>query len=158
MWTCPKCHAKVEPAYEVCWRCGTSPEGVEDPSFVRADEAGPIETAPLILGRKPGSDAKDALTTEFAGPGAADLVECYLARLSHSRSLAGTASLCAAILGIVLIPLIILTELFSGPPSAVLGYYLLTLLVVVILELVAFGFGIAGKGARSPGNWGWGSQ
>jgi len=89
MWTCPKCHAKVEPAYEVCWRCGTSPEGVEDPSFVRADEAGPIETAPLMPGLKPGADVDDGLMIEAVGPAKADLVECYLARdVVQARDLA----------------------------------------------------------------------
>ena len=43
MWTCPKCGAKVDPSFEVCWQCGTTREGVEDPNFVRADETPPIE-------------------------------------------------------------------------------------------------------------------
>ena len=47
MWTCPKCHAKVDPSFEVCWKCGTTPDGVEDPTFVRADDAGPIEDPPV---------------------------------------------------------------------------------------------------------------
>jgi hypothetical protein len=42
MWTCPKCGEKVEDSFEVCWSCGTTPGGVEDPSFVTADEAAPI--------------------------------------------------------------------------------------------------------------------
>src|SRR3954449_1610508 len=72
MWTCPKCGTKVDPAYEACWHCGTSSEGVEDPGFVRADEAGPIETPP-----------------PFSGPGPAYLVECYLARdVLQARDLA----------------------------------------------------------------------
>ena len=89
MWSCPKCGAKVDPAYEVCWQCGTSPEGVEDPGFVRADEAGPIETPPLIAGIQSGADVEDGLTIEGAGPGPADLVECYLARdVVQARDLA----------------------------------------------------------------------
>ncbi|WP_435007130.1 DUF2007 domain-containing protein [Tundrisphaera lichenicola] len=48
MWTCPKCASKVDPSFEVCWNCGTSPDGVVDPSFVRADDAGPIESDPII--------------------------------------------------------------------------------------------------------------
>lgn len=43
MWTCPKCHATVDAEFEVCWQCGTSPQGVEDPTFRRADDTGPIE-------------------------------------------------------------------------------------------------------------------
>jgi hypothetical protein len=80
VWICPKCNAKVDPALEVCWRCGTTPAGLEDPDFVRADEAGPIETQRLMPGLKLETDAGDELTTDVVGPGAADLVECYLAR------------------------------------------------------------------------------
>jgi hypothetical protein len=42
MWTCPKCHAAVDDQFEVCWQCGTNQQGVEDPTFVKADDAGPI--------------------------------------------------------------------------------------------------------------------
>ena len=37
MWTCPKCAVKVDHSYEVCSRCGTTPQGIEDPNFVPAD-------------------------------------------------------------------------------------------------------------------------
>ena len=37
MWTCPKCGTKVDPSFEVCWKCGTTADGVEDPTFVAAD-------------------------------------------------------------------------------------------------------------------------
>ena len=33
MWACPKCREKVEPNFDVCWSCGTSRTGVEDPDF-----------------------------------------------------------------------------------------------------------------------------
>ena len=39
MWTCPKCGEEVEETFEVCWNCGTSKEGVPDPTFERADDA-----------------------------------------------------------------------------------------------------------------------
>jgi hypothetical protein len=39
MWTCPKCQTKIDPSLDVCWQCGTDVDGVEDPSFVRADDA-----------------------------------------------------------------------------------------------------------------------
>lgn len=40
MWECKKCHETVEDSFEVCWNCGTSKEGVEDPSFrTEADAA-----------------------------------------------------------------------------------------------------------------------
>jgi hypothetical protein len=34
MWTCPKCGAEVDAEFQICWQCGTTEEGVEDPSFV----------------------------------------------------------------------------------------------------------------------------
>jgi hypothetical protein len=37
-WTCSKCGETVDAGFLVCWSCGTSIEGVEDPSFVSADE------------------------------------------------------------------------------------------------------------------------
>jgi hypothetical protein len=33
MWTCPKCQAEVDEPFEICWSCGTSRDGVEDPGF-----------------------------------------------------------------------------------------------------------------------------
>jgi hypothetical protein len=47
MWTCPKCHAKVDASFEVCWQCGTAADGTEDPTFVRADDQGPIDGPPV---------------------------------------------------------------------------------------------------------------
>jgi putative signal transducing protein len=38
MWTCPKCREDVEDELEVCWSCGTTIEGIEDPNFF--DEPG----------------------------------------------------------------------------------------------------------------------
>jgi hypothetical protein len=58
----------VDPSFEVCWKCGTSPEGVEDPYFVPADDAGPI----------PGPSVVPELNV--AGiPDTSELVECYQA-------------------------------------------------------------------------------
>ncbi len=33
MWICPKCQAEVEDGFEICWACGTSADGKEDPDF-----------------------------------------------------------------------------------------------------------------------------
>jgi hypothetical protein len=74
MWRCPKCRAKVDSSFEVCWSCGTTPEGVEDPSFVTADEAEPIDEPEANL--DPGMD--DPLD-DFAGTPLPELVECYMA-------------------------------------------------------------------------------
>ena len=43
MWECPKCRSEVEDTFEICWSCGTSFDGIEDPSFVTADDAEPIQ-------------------------------------------------------------------------------------------------------------------
>jgi Putative prokaryotic signal transducing protein len=71
MWTCPKCATKVDPTFDVCWACGTSVDGTEDPSFVPADadvaETGsPLEMlAPEVI--------------EPFDPAESDLVEAYRA-------------------------------------------------------------------------------
>src|SRR6476646_9864871 len=74
MWTCPKCHSKVDASFDVCWNCGTTAEGVEDPTFVLADDVLPAGS-PL-----------DQDTPEGDGPmpspddsPVSDLVECYWA-------------------------------------------------------------------------------
>ena len=75
MWTCPACAATVEETFDVCWSCGTSRDGEADPTFVRADDAGPI--ADPIVDGFPGLDA---LGTADA-PGSHDaLVQAYRAR------------------------------------------------------------------------------
>src|SRR5439155_19120469 len=37
MWTCAKCGERVEDGFEVCWSCGTTIDGVEDPNFFSAE-------------------------------------------------------------------------------------------------------------------------
>jgi hypothetical protein len=74
MWACPKCGTKVDDSFEVCWSCGTTCDGVEDPDFVTADEAEPIVDPPADLD----AEADDALE-DFAGTPLPELVECYMA-------------------------------------------------------------------------------
>ncbi len=75
MWTCPKCETKVDPSFDVCWNCGTRSDGVEDPTFVKADdESGPIAGGPLT----PELELKEE-TGELPEPLKGDLVEAYLA-------------------------------------------------------------------------------
>jgi hypothetical protein len=74
MWQCPKCQSKVDDSFEVCWSCGTTPGGIEDPNFVIADDAEPI---PDELPPK-GTKVDDPLA-DFAGTPSPDLVECYIA-------------------------------------------------------------------------------
>jgi hypothetical protein len=74
MWQCPKCQSTVDDSFEVCWSCGTTPGGIEDPNFVIADDAEPI---PDELPPK-GTKVDDPLA-DFAGTPSPDLVECYIA-------------------------------------------------------------------------------
>ena len=62
MWQCPKCRSKVDDSFEVCWSCGTTPDGIEDPNFVTADEADPIPDEEV----PEGTDVDDPLA-DFAG-------------------------------------------------------------------------------------------
>ncbi len=67
--------SKVDPSFDVCWNCGTSVDGVEDPTFVKADDAGPIEADPVV----PELDVEEdvAVVGELPEPIRGDLVEAY---------------------------------------------------------------------------------
>ena len=39
MWQCVKCGERHEDSFDLCWNCGTSSDGIEDPSFRKDDEA-----------------------------------------------------------------------------------------------------------------------
>jgi hypothetical protein len=78
MWTCPKCSAKVDPTFEVCWQCGTSRDGVEDPNFVRAEETPPIADARYDPIAEPDDNTAGADLVSDESP-AGELVECYQA-------------------------------------------------------------------------------
>jgi hypothetical protein len=38
VWECTKCRERIEDSFDACWKCGTSMEGIEDPSFRAADD------------------------------------------------------------------------------------------------------------------------
>ena len=89
MWTCPNCETRVEPTLDVCWNCGTSAEGVADPTFVRADDAGPIndpvEFPPRDTGKSPMGELVEAYR-------ALDVPEAtFLADQLHDRGIPATA-------------------------------------------------------------------
>jgi hypothetical protein len=76
MWTCPKCCARIDAAFEVCWSCGTSADGEEDPAFARADDVGPAPDPPW----KPDLERGHEPDFEVAGPAPAiQVVDCYWA-------------------------------------------------------------------------------
>src|SRR4051812_16957013 len=74
MWTCPKCGTKVDPSFDVCWNCGTSADGGEDPTFAPADAVGATES-PLEVDM-PGGERP---IPEPLNPVAGELVEAYQA-------------------------------------------------------------------------------
>jgi hypothetical protein len=41
MWQCTRCRETSEDNFDVCWNCGTSKDGTEDPAFARAEDAEP---------------------------------------------------------------------------------------------------------------------
>ena len=75
MWTCSKCETKVDPAFDTCWNCGTSREGVEDPSFVKADDAPPIEDSQY----DPIAEPVRARWAEAIRDHEGEIVSCYQA-------------------------------------------------------------------------------
>jgi hypothetical protein len=75
MWECPKCQSEVDDTFDVCWSCGTTIDGIEDPSFVTADEAEPIQDP--VAEEDPKFD--DSLDDFAGGPPIPDLVDCYMA-------------------------------------------------------------------------------
>ena len=74
MWQCPKCQSEVEDNFDVCWSCGTSIDGVEDPTFVTADDAEPIPDPVASI-----DDEFDDSMEDFGGVPIPDLVECFSA-------------------------------------------------------------------------------
>jgi hypothetical protein len=74
MWECPNCRSEVEDSFEICWSCGTSIDGVFDPSFVTADDAEPIPDPAIAVD----SPIDDSLS-DFAGAEIPNLVDCYMA-------------------------------------------------------------------------------
>lgn len=73
MWTCPKCGSKVDAGFDICWKCGTTADGVEDPTFATADELPPID-GPSVTDITPEAPEPTPLDTTD------ELVECYSAR------------------------------------------------------------------------------
>jgi hypothetical protein len=79
MWTCPKCGEKVDSSFEVCWQCGTSADGDEDPTFVRADDALPIEDPLYDMIAEPGPPVIDPATINAGVPDESEMAVCYQA-------------------------------------------------------------------------------
>src|SRR5262245_29513660 len=76
MWICSKCRTRVDDGFEVCWRCGTTIDGVEDPSFCFEDESSD-PTHPRSRGQD-GEVSEESSLSEVQGiPDSADLIPCF---------------------------------------------------------------------------------
>lgn len=50
MWLCPKCGTEVEDSLDLCWICGTSPDGTEYPHIPQAWRASePLREPPALI-------------------------------------------------------------------------------------------------------------
>jgi uncharacterized membrane protein YvbJ len=52
MWQCVKCQENLEDSFDLCWNCGTTRDGVEDPSFGNAAENELVDTDKPIAVKK----------------------------------------------------------------------------------------------------------
>jgi hypothetical protein len=70
MWDCRKCGEKIDDSVEVCWNCGTSKDGIEDPAFRTADDADSVsEEARPFVEALPRSLVPQALQPQEQPPG-----------------------------------------------------------------------------------------
>lgn len=46
-WTCARCHRAIDATLDVCWACGTSRDGVVDPTFEPVEEI-PSDGGPAL--------------------------------------------------------------------------------------------------------------
>ena len=53
MWQCIKCRENVEDNFDVCWSCGTSRDGAEDPEFRKADDVPPAPLTEAVTEQMP---------------------------------------------------------------------------------------------------------
>lgn len=72
MWKCAGCAESIDDEFDVCWNCGTSIDGEPDPTFVAADDAGPIDDPALDVAETELTDVDAELAA-----GLPELVECY---------------------------------------------------------------------------------
>jgi len=88
-WTCSKCGETVDAGFLVCWSCGTSIDGVEDPSFVVVDESAPGDDESAAVS----FPDDDALDEPMEGPAPRSCIRCqgplepgFIADFQHGSS------------------------------------------------------------------------
>ena len=66
MWTCSGCGQQVDETFGVCWKCGTSKEGVPDPAFQPVSDRTGTSDAPEPP-RHPIACARCSRTLDYVG-------------------------------------------------------------------------------------------
>jgi hypothetical protein len=122
MWKCVKCREELEDSFEVCWNCGTSKDGVEDPTFRKADEPAPESADTRIQATPRGDERTPDRERPATGP-----AEYEFTPQQH-EVFAGLAS-AMSFVGICIIILAVLSFVsgFAGNPGGFIagGIYLL---------------------------------
>jgi hypothetical protein len=77
MWRCPNCGEKIEAGFEVCWSCGSSPEGVVDPGF-RPETDGVISAADFEREQRERTEERLVTVAEYLGQAEAHLIRSRL--------------------------------------------------------------------------------
>jgi hypothetical protein len=95
-WLCPKCSTRVEPFLDVCWACGTTRDGIEDPEFptieplpADAEDRGPVD----VRRQRLEALRREAEATHLTGLPAGPDLEAILIRAWR-----------ASVLGVVFLP------------------------------------------------------
>jgi hypothetical protein len=126
MWQCGKCRERVEDNFEVCWNCGTSRDGTEDPNFRKAEEA-PVPSIEQHSGLPPAPPRQDVTGAYEFTPAQNEVIR----GLAWNMRVVGVVMLVAGGLG-----------LLTGVVSRDVG-----VLVQGILALVIGGFTLQASGA-----------
>ena len=67
MWTGGNCGESVEDGFAVCWKCGTSHSGLEDPGFQPVADGGEIGSAAAATIANPLACARCHKTLDYVG-------------------------------------------------------------------------------------------
>ena len=66
MWTCGKCGESVDDGFDVCWKCGTSRNGIANPEFRPVADV-PETESPAAATFNPISCARCNTTLQYVG-------------------------------------------------------------------------------------------
>jgi uncharacterized protein with PIN domain len=67
MWRCGKCSEQVEDDFAVCWKCGTSREGLTNPQFQAVPDAQQLNPGTVASSENPIACARCNTTLHYVG-------------------------------------------------------------------------------------------